>query len=173
LGQQGGRHGERLVEQLAIEHHEDLVRYISRRVRSAADAREIAQEAYVRLLRLDRKDLIRRPRAYLYRIATHVLYEYELRNRSDRAGLARWETERAAHAQEGVAAEADLLALRARMESVLTELSPKCRAVLILHRREGMTYQEIGEQIGISVSMVKKYLAQGLQYCRKALADCR
>lgn len=173
MGQRGGRHSEGLVEQLATEHHEDLVRYISRRVRSAADAREIAQEAYVRLLRLDRKDLIREPRAYLYRIATHVLYEYELRNRSDRAGLARWQTERASHTQQGVATEVDLLALRTRMESVLTELSPKCRAVLILHRREGMTYQEIGERIGISVSMVKKYLAQGLQHCRQALADCR
>jgi RNA polymerase sigma factor (sigma-70 family) len=56
---------------------------------------------------------------------------------------------------------------------VLDTLSPKCRAVLILHRREGMTYDEIGKKIGISSSMVKKYLIKGLQTCRAALKDFR
>jgi RNA polymerase sigma-70 factor (ECF subfamily) len=45
--------------------------------------------------------------------------------------------------------------------------------VLLLHRREGMTYEEIGAQVGISTSMVKKYLAQGLQHCRLHLKEFR
>ena len=53
---------------------------------SSADARDLAQEAYVRLLRLERKDLIREPRPYLYRIAANILYEYELKRKADVAG---------------------------------------------------------------------------------------
>lgn len=173
LGHEGIR-SQRLVEQLATDHHDDLVRYISRRVRSVADAREIAQEAYVRLLRLDRTDLIREPRAYLYRVATHVLYEFELKSRTDQMGRVRWKSEKVSGAADLWPTRAlDQLALKERMEAALAELSPKCRAVLILHRRDGLTYQEISERIGISISMVKKYLLQGLQHCRQALSDCR
>ena len=77
-----------LVERLAEDHGDDLLRYISRRVRTSADARDIAQEAYVRLLRTERKDLIRDPMPYLYRIAANVLYEFELKRREDLSGLS-------------------------------------------------------------------------------------
>ena len=165
---------EPLVERLARQYGGDLVRFISRRVRTAADARDLAQEAYVRLLRLERKDLIREPRPYLYRIAANVLYEFELKRKADVVGLARWSDEHREDAASGyVEAEVETLALRRRLESVLAELSPKCRAVLLLHRREGMTYEEIGLKIGISMSMVKKYLAQGLQHCRLHLQEFR
>ncbi len=163
--------GDILVQRLAAEHNDDLIRFISRRVRSAADARDVAQEAYVRLLRLERTDLIREPRAYLYRIAANVLYEFQLKQRSDQAGLVRWHSELGTAAAAGADPEIELLAMRRSMESALAQLSPKCRAVLILHRRDGLTYDEIAEQIGISASMVKKYLIQGLRHCRKVLAN--
>lgn len=165
---------DRLVERLALDYGEDLIRFISRRVRTAADARDVAQEAYVRLLRLDRKDLIRDPRSYLYRIAANILYEYELHRAAEVNGVLRWSDERRAEVESGHRdGDVESIVLRRRLESVLGLLSPKCRAVLILHRREGMTYEEIGEQIGISVSMVKKYLAQGLQHCRERLKEFR
>jgi RNA polymerase sigma factor (sigma-70 family) len=165
------RAGEIWVERLAAEHNEDLIRYISRRVRSVADARDIAQEAYVRLLRLERKDLVREPLAYLYRIAANLLYEFQLRQRADQAGLMRWHSELACATDSAMDPEIEMLALRRKMEGVLAQLSPKCRAVLILHRRDGLTYQEIATEIGISTSMVKKYLIQGLRHCREGLAD--
>src|SRR5438552_11061185 len=85
---------DRFVEDLAHHYGVDLIRFIAKRVRTLADARDLAQEAYVRLLRMQRKDLIRHPRAYLYRIAANVLYEFELKRKADVAGLARWTDER-------------------------------------------------------------------------------
>jgi RNA polymerase sigma factor (sigma-70 family) len=49
----------------------------------------------------------------------------------------------------------------------LERLSPKARAALIWHRRDGKTYDEIGERLGVSRNMVKKYLSQALAHCRK------
>jgi RNA polymerase sigma factor (sigma-70 family) len=54
---------------------------------------------------------------------------------------------------------------------VLGELSAKCRAVLIMHRRDGMTCDEIGERLNISRSMVKRYLANGLRHCCERLGE--
>jgi RNA polymerase sigma-70 factor (ECF subfamily) len=174
MGQNMGNDADRLVERLATEFGDDLVRFISRRVRTVADARDLAQEAYVRLLRLERKDLIRDPRPYLYRIAANILYEYQLKRKAEVVGLSRWSEERRHDAEAGyVEGDAESLSLQRRLESVLGVLSPKCRAVLILHRREGMTYDEIGAKIGISSTMVKKYLAQALKHCRLHLEEYR
>ncbi|MEQ1771522.1 MAG: sigma-70 family RNA polymerase sigma factor [Devosia sp.] len=158
------------IEQLAADHGGDLLRYLSRRVRTAADARDLTQEVYVRLLRLERKDLIQNPQAYLYRVAANLLHEFELRRRSDLDGLRRWAAEPAERA-DGVGLDrlADNVAIGRELHKVLAELSPKCRAVVILHRRDGMTYDEIAAVLGISSSMVKKYLLAGLKHCRARL----
>ena len=164
----------RLVEGLAHGCGNDLVRFIAKRLRSAADARDLAHEAYVRLLRVKRRDLIRDPRAYLYRIAANILYEFELKRKADAAGLMRCaEYQRAdgdlSDSEQGL----ESLLARRRIETVLGQLSPRCRAVVILYRRDGLTYKEIGARIGISTSMVKKYLARGLRHCREQLSELR
>jgi RNA polymerase sigma-19 factor, ECF subfamily len=149
----------RLAEDLAREHGTDLARFIARQLRSEAHAHDLAREAHVRLLSMKREDLIRDPRPYLYRIAANILYEFELKRKASVVGQTRW-------AQP---ADVESLHLRGWMESVLEGLSPKCRTVLILHRRERMTYEEISARVGISTSMVRKYLAQALQHCREHL----
>ncbi len=77
------------VARLVADHGEDLVRFLARRARTVADAREVAQEVYVRLLRMDRKDRIRDPRAYLYRVAVNLLHEFELKRRSESGSAPR------------------------------------------------------------------------------------
>jgi RNA polymerase sigma factor (sigma-70 family) len=165
----------RLVEGLAQGCGSDLVRFLARRLRSVADARDVAHEAYVRLLRVKRQDLIRDPQAYLYRIAVNILYEFELKKKADAMGLARCAECQAADPDLGRYPDHDVEVLQARkrIEAVLAELSPKCRAVFILYRRDGLSYKEIGAQIGISTNMVKKYLARGLRHCREHLAELR
>jgi RNA polymerase sigma-19 factor, ECF subfamily len=159
-----------LVQRLATEHGADLLRFLARRVRNRADAWDVAQEAYVRLLRLDRKELIRDPQPYIYRLAANLVHEFELKRQADDARLTRWTEERSADVP-APDNEADGLALRERLDRVLSELTPKCRAVVILHRRDGMTYDEIAARLEISSSMVKKYLAIGLRHCRSQLRD--
>jgi len=118
--------------------------------------------------------LIRDPPAYLFRIASNVLFEFELKRKASLVGLSRWSDERRTEDESHVTVnEGETLVLRERLGLAMSELSPKCRAVLILHRREGMTYEEIGARLNISTSMVKKYLAKGLRHCRERLQDFR
>jgi len=164
----------RLVESLVRGGGSDLVRFIAKRLRSVADARDLAHEAYVRLLRVKRKDLIRDPQAYLYRIAANILYEFELKKKADAVGLARCAEYQAAESDFGHTEEhVEALLARTRIETVLAQLSPRCRAVFILYRRDGLSYKEIGARLGISTSMVKKYLTRGLRHCRERLAELR
>jgi len=55
--------------------------------------------------------------------------------------------------------------------TALEQLSPMCRAAVVLHRREQLTCSEVALQLGISVAMVKKHLAQGVAFCRQHLLE--
>ena len=57
----------------------DLTRFVERRVRIRADAQDLAQEVYLRLLRTSQIDLIAEPQAYLYRMASNVAAEWRMR----------------------------------------------------------------------------------------------
>lgn len=106
---------------------EDLVRFLARRVRAGVDARDLAQEAYVRLLRLDRKDLIREPLAYVYRVASNLLHEFELKRRADLEVARRLTDEQTIHGEPVVLEnEAEAQALGEQMNRVLQGLRPKC-----------------------------------------------
>src|SRR5688572_13580070 len=61
-----------------------LQQFLVRRLRHNENAQDLAQEVYLRILRFGREDLVRDPQAYLYRIATHVVYEFRMKAERDR-----------------------------------------------------------------------------------------
>src|SRR5687767_9427630 len=64
--------------------HDDLVKFLKRRIATPADAQDLAQEVYLRLLRVERLDLVQQPRSYLLRIAANLLHEWRLKARQTR-----------------------------------------------------------------------------------------
>ncbi|WP_017163449.1 sigma-70 family RNA polymerase sigma factor, partial [Xanthomonas phaseoli] len=58
-----------------------------------------------------------------------------------------------------------------RLQTVLAELPERVRAVLVMQYRDGLSYKQIAQRLGVSSHMVKKYVVRGLSACRLALAD--
>lgn len=144
----------------------DLLRYVRRRVRSDADARDITQEAYLRFIRLAKPDRLNNPEAYLFRIAGNLVSEHQLRARH-LAGHRRIEDDAVClETPFELAVSRDVVA---RVRAVLEDLPATPRAVIILHLRDGLTCADIGQQLGVSVSMVKKHLSRALAHCRQRL----
>jgi RNA polymerase sigma factor (sigma-70 family) len=50
--------------------------------------------------------------------------------------------------------------LERQLENALRELLPTHLAVLLLHKRDGLSYEAVAERLGISVHTVRKYLYQ-------------
>ena len=61
-----------LIERLFQEHNESLLRFLAARLGSRHEAREVAQEAYVRLLKLDTPGAIGYFRAFLFKTAANL-----------------------------------------------------------------------------------------------------
>jgi RNA polymerase sigma factor (sigma-70 family) len=170
-----GKANHQLVVEVVTRFSSGLMRYLRRRLGNAADARDIAQETYARLLRMDKVEVIRDPQAYLFRIAANLAYEFELSQRRERARLDEpplmEDLERLTPASPEE--QADLAAEIARLDRAIARLSPKSRAARILHRRDGMTYEEIAERLGTTPHMVKKYISSGLEQCRARMGIAR
>lgn len=157
--------------QVLGQHGPGLSAFIRRRVRRAADASDLTQELYLRLLRADRGELIRNPEAYLYTVAVNLLREQSVLDR-------RWE--RAVDAADLPADPAlvdfrtpeeqvDRQARLSQVAELIETLPAKFQAVLILQYRDGLSYQEIAARLGVTTHAVKKYVMQGLALCRKRL----
>lgn len=143
-----------------------LERFLRTKLANPADAQDLAQEAYLRLLRVREPKLIEDPVAYLFRIARNLVGE--LYTKLPPAADSLDDTELADRGMN-VEALTESRQQIERLDEVLSHLSPKCRAAIILHRRDGLTVNEIADELGVSVGSVKKYLAQGLARCRARL----
>src|SRR5262249_42088689 len=63
------------VERLFAEHAGALQAFLRRRVQSQADAQDLAQEVYLRMLRVPDQEAIRNPVLYLYTVANNLAKE--------------------------------------------------------------------------------------------------
>src|SRR5215469_8584824 len=75
------------VERLFAEHRSALQAYFHRRIRTKADAPDLVQEVYLRMLRVSDPDAIRSPQVYLYTVASNLVKEHALLDRRAAARL--------------------------------------------------------------------------------------
>jgi len=76
-----------LVERLFAEHRRALQTFFYRRIRTKSDAPDLAQEVYVRMLRVNDIDAIRNPERYLYTVASNLVKEYAVLDRWQARGV--------------------------------------------------------------------------------------
>jgi RNA polymerase sigma factor (sigma-70 family) len=160
------------VATIAAQYGRRLRRFLSVRLRNVSDVPDLAQEVFLRLLRVDRHEAIRNPEAYLFTVAGHVLQQHTLRRSSDPVFVDITDalSELTAPASDDPAAKSDNAERIEQLERTLTHLPPKVAAALVLHRVGGYTVQEVADHLGVGRETAKKYLTRAAQHCRKGRA---
>jgi RNA polymerase sigma-70 factor (ECF subfamily) len=161
-----------LVERLFADHRGALQKFFLRRIRAKADAADLAQEVYVRMLRVGDQEAIRNPVHYLYTVANNLVKEHAVLDRRQASGIDIDEAPPHEKLETLPVFDGELDAtLRvARLGVVLQQLRPKCRAAVELRFMQGLSFREIAMHLGVSPQMAKKYVAQGLSHCRRRMA---
>jgi RNA polymerase sigma-70 factor (ECF subfamily) len=154
----------RLVSAGFRQYAAELHRFLLRRLRRPQDADDLAQEVFMRFLRLSNVELVRNPQAYLFGIASHVVREFHLHAEQEREHLT-FDSEEAGEASENPGVlEPDELAgrlnLQQQLQRALTQLPPMHRAVLLLVKRDGLSHEEAAKAAGISFHTVEKYIVE-------------
>lgn len=163
----GSSHAQR-ISRLFSEHNESLIQFLATRLRSVQEAKEVAQEAYVRLLSLEDSGAVSFLRAFLFKTAANLAVD-RIRSRSRQqhaldAGLC--DESREAPTPDREAASAQEVEIVRRL---VGELPPKCRHAFLLHRVHGVEFSEIAQEMGLSERMVRHYVLRAVLYCRAGL----
>ncbi|MEG1040065.1 RNA polymerase sigma factor [Pseudomonas sp. NUPR-001] len=150
----------------------DILHFLRKRMDNASDAADMTQDVFTQWLGYRDRARVEQPRAFLFQVARNLLSDHWRRQRvrhtllDDQAAVDEHavidsNADPLNHAQQQQRLE--------QLKSVLGELSPRRREALMLHRFEGLTQAQIGERMGISVSMVEKHIAAALLHCKQRL----
>ena len=170
-------------EQLVRAHDQSVLRLAMNLLRSPDDARDVYQEAFLRVYRnLDSFRFDCSFHTWLYRIVTNICLD-QLRKRKVRkeesavvetsdGPIDRMEVfaEEAAHANP----ERTLWnrELKQRIETALQDLTPRERMVFELRHYQGMRLRNIGETLGTTEEAAKNCLFRATRKMRAVLGDC-
>lgn len=156
-----------MVVELHARYGGGLVRYLTNKFGDPDEARDIAQDAWLRIARLQEPATLANPRAFLFQVATNLGIDRVRRAQFlRRSGVDEIESESLAPSVEETVSQRQSLAV---IEQALNALPEKCRRAFTLHRFDGLSYAEIAVALGVSESMVEKYIIQTLKALRASL----
>ena len=147
----------------------DLERMLRVRVQDPHLAADLTQDIFLRLRRItaplpDRHEA----RLYLFQMARNLATDHhrvEGRRTEILAGaVALFDGAQSSPENEVVAD--DQLRI---VDAALAELPKHCREILYMSRLLGMSHGEIAAELGVSISLVEKYLVRGMLHCRARL----
>ncbi|GER06402.1 DNA-directed RNA polymerase sigma-70 factor [Iodidimonas muriae] len=151
-----------------LDKRDGLYAMLRARLGESQDVQDILQDVWLRLSAVESPDKVANPSAYVYRTTSNMMLDHlrsmvRRQNHMEGSGSL---PEELPTAQPSPEAAAYYRARLLKMRLLLNELSPKCQKAFLLSRCEGLTYGEIGQRLGISDNMVKKYLIKALAHLR-------
>lgn len=152
------------LHRLYSDHHSWLYAELRRKLGSAFDAADLAQDTFLRVLSTPPAVEIREPRAFLRTVARGLLVNFLRRRALERAYvevlLSQPEATYPGPEEQALVVEA-LVAI----DTLLSGLPANVREAFLLSQLQGLRYADIAQRLGVSLSMVKKYMLRALTHC--------
>ncbi|MCQ8119896.1 RNA polymerase sigma factor [Methylomonas rosea] len=162
------------IADLMHKHRQELLGFLSQRTRCTDAAQDIFQETFIRYAGYDGKQRVENHRAFIFRIAANLATDY-LRSRNRHGGTDLEADEGDDEQTEPATVSAERSAMSQQQFehfiAALDELSPKCREVFVLLKLKHCSYAEVEQRLGISQTMIFKYLTQAMRHCRQKVGD--
>jgi RNA polymerase sigma factor (sigma-70 family) len=146
------------------QHHDWLQGWLRKKTGNSWDAADIAHDTFVRVMDKDKLQLGTEPRALLVHIAKGLVID---RWRHQQVEHAYHETLAQLSAELWPSVEEQQLLLESlqQVDRLLQSMPGQTRAIFLLAQLDGLTYQQIAEQLDISLITVKRHM-------RKAYLEC-
>lgn len=139
--------------------------YVGRRVAVRADAEDILQEVFARVLHRARQVGLINPLAYAFRVADNLIRDrgrgrLQVVEADEDFACGGARPDQMVEAREGLAA----------YELALSAMSPMRREVFVRRRLQDEPYEQIAEALGVSVEAVQKHYSRAAIELRSAVA---
>jgi RNA polymerase sigma-70 factor (ECF subfamily) len=167
-------------EELVLRYQDRLVGFFFHLVHDRAAAEDLAQECFLRVYRSrERYEATARFSTWLFRIAHNLASnqkrgtvrrrEIPLANSSDAHDFQVNEQNLAEKSALMPTRQLDSNEMRDVVRMAIEELSERQRTAVVLHKFEEMSYEEIGEVMGLGVVAVKSLLSRARGKLKEAL----
>jgi RNA polymerase sigma-70 factor (ECF subfamily) len=140
-----------------------LTRFFHRRMRQSEDVPDMVQEVFARFAHVSLNAPLRKPEAYLQRIARNLLFD---RGRNLAARAARRQVPLddtvcpSVAPTQAHAIEAEQM--RALYERTIAALPERTCEIFLMHRRDERSYKDIAADLGISLGAVEYHIGRAL-----------
>ena len=152
------------IIQLFDDASPELKRVLARRLGNTADAEEILQDAFEKLLRLNDLGHIKDLRRYFFTMAKNMainaLEHRDVEHRYLASQPDAQDVER--HSSPGPDRTVEARERLIRVRQALSALPERTRHVFLLYRSEGLSYRQIATQLGISKKSVEYHLRRAV-----------
>ncbi|HEX6866427.1 MAG TPA: sigma-70 family RNA polymerase sigma factor [Caulobacteraceae bacterium] len=167
-----------LARRLDARYRTPLMNYFLRRVRDRAEAEDLTQEVFLRIVRRGDPEPLENAEVFLFSIAGNLL-----RDRARRAQTRHRADHRSLDEAADLPAQPALIEDRgpervlmsqeslAEVLSALDELGERTRDIFILYRLEKMKHREIGALYGLSASAVEKYVRKATAHLARLFGE--
>ncbi|CAM3883108.1 putative RNA polymerase sigma factor FecI [Pseudomonas reidholzensis] len=146
------------------DHSQWLRGWIRRRLGDADRAADITQDTFLRLISSALRQPLTEPRSFLATVARRVMIDQLRRRNLEHAYLEYLASQ---PLLEECSPEQRLLMLETLMQlnTMLDGLGQNVRDTFIYVQLDGLTYPQIAQRLGVSVSSVTKYMAKATEHC--------
>lgn len=161
-------------EALDARYRAPLMAYFLRRVGDRAEAEDLTQEVFLRMVRREDATVMDSVDAFIFTVAANLLRDRDRRAETHRreahvsldGGSVTGEMSTAAALVEDRTPSRVLIGQEALSDVLraLDELNERTRDVFILFRLENMKQREIAQLFGLSVSAVEKHVTKALAH---------
>lgn len=160
----------RFLDRMFRSDYHWLVGRIRRFSAPMADPEDVASETFVQAVSLPDLLELRDARAMLTTLAKRLIWRLSRRRVMEEAYLADVAMN-AVSVQPSHEAQMEALSVLAAIDEALEDCSAKARAAFVHWHIDQWSHAQIAAELGVSVSMVRKYLAQTLLACHAVLGD--
>ena len=155
-----------------LRHRLALIGYATKITGNRDLADDIVQEAWLRLERAAARELPDHPLAYLYRIVRNLAFddhrksgrESQIVRHVDFVDLSK-RPDDAPTPERAIIAKSEL----ERVRMAMAELPERTRKALEMHRFGGFKLREIASELGVSITLAHRLVAEGVDHCKRSL----
>jgi len=158
------------LETLYRQHHSWIYTWLYKKLGNSADAADLAQDTFIRVLNKKPLHEIEQPRAYLTTVAKSLMLNWFNRKRIEQAYIDVLADQ---PELQQPSPEQNYLIIETLVEVIqLLESLPKQVRDVFLHAQlEDMTYEQIALKFNISLSTVKRHMKKAYLHCLVAMLD--
>ena len=157
------------VQYIYEQHHSWLQGWLRGKLHNACDAADVAHDTFVRILGGRHAAQIMEPRDYLATIARGLVIDRYRRHAVEQA-YKQTLAERPDATAISEEDKAIIIETLVAVDKALSGLGERARRIFMLSQIDGLTYQQIADQLQVSLTTVKKHMVRALTECALIMA---